>query len=139
MSAGVSTKPLSLTQQSTSFKNKLLNNAKETHLIVAVLKQNSLPLHSLPVCTQTLYRKKFLYEAFYSLTVSQHFEHNHHVCAQLKIHLSTCSRLVRNSCCAAVVSRESKSSFFNASSSSFKSRFCFSALLRAAFSASKSS
>jgi hypothetical protein len=38
MSAGVSTKPLSLTQQSTSFKNKLLNNAKETHLIVAVLK-----------------------------------------------------------------------------------------------------
>jgi len=38
MSAGISTKPLSLTQQSTSFKNNLFNNARETHLMVAVLK-----------------------------------------------------------------------------------------------------
>jgi hypothetical protein len=70
MSAGISIKPLSLTQQSTSFKNKLLNNARETHLMVAVLKYNSLPLHSIPVCTQTMYRKKFPSEALYSLTVS---------------------------------------------------------------------
>lgn len=52
---------------------------------------------------------------------------------------SSCSRLLRSSCWAAVVSRESSSSFFSASSSSFRSRFCFSALLRAAFSASRSS
>jgi len=43
MSVGISIKPLSLTQQSTSFKNKLLNNARETLLMVAVLKYNSLP------------------------------------------------------------------------------------------------
>jgi hypothetical protein len=84
MSAGISIKRLSLTQQSTSFKNnikpltqqsasfrnKLLNNTRETHLIVAMLKYNSLPLHGIPVRTQTTYRKKFPSEALYSLTVS---------------------------------------------------------------------